>query len=366
MELKIAVLPGDGVGPEVTREAVRALRAVSDINGYDFEFREYLIGGAAYDAEGQPLPQRTLDGCLASDAVLLGAVGGPQYDFLPAGLRTEAGLLSLRKALGVFANLRPAIAYEAVADCSPIRAEVLRGANVLIVRELLGGIYFGEPRGRDEHGGAYDTMRYSPQEIERVARIAFEQARLRRRHLTSVDKANVLETSRLWRQVVTDLAREYPDVKLDHAYVDSFAMQLIASPSRFDVVVTENLFGDVLSDESAVLSGSLGMLGSASIGGKVGLFEPIHGSAPDIAGKNIANPMGAIASAAMLLRFAAGLHRDADDVEAAIGRTLEKGCVTADLRSEKRKTAQTTREVGDEIERALTDLLSQRIAYHAV
>jgi 3-isopropylmalate dehydrogenase len=241
----------------------------------------------------------------------------------------------------------------------------LRGANVLIVRELLGGLYFGQPRGRDEHG-AYDTMRYSPQEIERVARIAFEQARHRRHHVTSVDKANVLETSRLWRQVLTDLAREYPDVRLDHAYVDSFAMQLISTPSRFDVVVTENLFGDVLSDESAVLSGSLGMLGSASIGGKVGLFEPIHGSAPDIAGKNIANPIGAIASAAMLLRFAAGLHRDADDVEAAIARTLEKGCVTADLRSEKRKTVATTREVGDEIERALTDLLSQHLAYHAV
>ena len=321
MNLKIAVLPGDGVGPEVTREAVRVLRAVSEVNGYEFEFREYLIGGAAIDAAEQPLPQRTLDGCRESDAVLLGAVGGPQYDALPAERRPEAGILGLRKALGVFANLRPAIAYEAVADCSPIRAEVLRGANVLIVRELLGGLYFGQPRGRDEHG-AYDTMRYSPQEIERVARIAFEQARHRRHHVTSVDKANVLETSRLWRQVLTDLAREYPDVRLDHAYVDSFAMQLISTPSRFDVVVTENLFGDVLSDESAVLSGSLGMLGSASIGGKVGLFEPIHGSAPDIAGKNIANPIGAIASAAMLLRFAAGLHRDADDVEAAIARTL--------------------------------------------
>jgi len=321
MNLKIAVLPGDGVGPEVTREAVRVLRAVSEVNGYEFEFREYLIGGAAIDAAEQPLPQRTLDGCRESDAVLLGAVGGPQYDALPAERRPEAGILGLRKALGVFANLRPAIAYEAVADCSPIRAEVLRGANVLIVRELLGGLYFGQPRGRDEHG-AYDTMRYSPQEIERVARIAFEQARHRCHHVTSVDKANVLETSRLWRQVLTDLAREYPDVRLDHAYVDSFAMQLISTPSRFDVVVTENLFGDVLSDESAVLSGSLGMLGSASIGGKVGLFEPIHGSAPDIAGKNIANPIGAIASAAMLLRFAAGLHRDADDVEAAIARTL--------------------------------------------
>jgi 3-isopropylmalate dehydrogenase len=365
MKLKIAVLPGDGVGPEVTREAVRVLRAVSDVNGYEFEFREYPIVGAAIDAGKQPLPQRTRDGCLESDAVLLGAVGGPQYDALPAELRPEAGILGLRQALGVFANLRPAIAYEAVADCSPIRAEVLRGANVLIVRELLGGLYFGLPRGRDERG-AYDTMRYSPQEIERVARIAFEQARNRRHHVTSVDKANVLETSRLWRQVLTDLAREYPDVRLDHAYVDSFAMQLISTPSRFDVVVTENLFGDVLSDESAVLSGSLGMLGSASIGGKVGLFEPIHGSAPDIAGKNIANPIGAIASAAMLLRFAAGLHRDADDVESAIALTLEKGCVTADLRSEKRKTVATTREVGDEIERALTDLLGQHLAYHAV
>ena len=298
--------------------------------------------------------------------MLLGAVGGPQYDSLPVELRPEAGILGLRKALGVFANLRPAIAYEAVADCSPIRAEVLRGANILIVRELLGGIYFGQPRGRDEHGGAYDTMRYSPQEIERVARIAFEQARHRRRHLTSVDKANVLETSRLWRQVVTDLAREYPDVKLDHAYVDSFAMQLIATPSRFDVVVTENLFGDVLSDESAVLSGSLGMLGSASIGGKVGLFEPIHGSAPDIAGKNIANPIGAIAvgrhAVALRRRAASRCRRRGSRHCAHAGKGLR------DRRLAKREAqgGQTTREVGDEIERALTDLLSQRLAYHAV
>lgn len=365
MKLKIAVLPGDGVGPEVTREAVGVLSAVSDVNGYDFEFHEYRIGGAAYDAEKHPLPKSTVEGCLASDAVLLGAVGGPQYDSLPVELRPEAGILGLRKALGVFANLRPAIAYDAIADCSPVRADVLRGANLLIVRELLGGIYFGQPRGRDERS-AYDTMRYSPQEIERVARIAFEQARRRRKHVTSVDKANVLETSRLWRQVVSDIGRQYPDVKLDHIYVDSFAMQLIAVPTRFDVVVTENLFGDVLSDESSVLSGSLGMLGSASIGGRVGLYEPIHGSAPDIAGKNIANPIGAIASAAMLLRFVAGLDSDADDIENAIAQTLQKGCVTADLRSEKRKATASTREVGEEIQRTLSDLLSRRLAYHAV
>ncbi|MGA2989312.1 MAG: 3-isopropylmalate dehydrogenase [Candidatus Korobacteraceae bacterium] len=363
MKLRIAVLPGDGVGPEVTREAVRVLRTVSDVNGYDFQFREYPVGGAAVVAEGHPLPQSTLDACLASNAVLLGAVGGPQFDSLPVVLRPEAGLLKLRKALGAFANLRPAIAYEAVAHCSPLRPEVLRGTNILFVRELLGGLYFGEPRGRDANG-AYDTMRYSVAEVERIARIAFEQARLRRRHVISVDKANVLECSRLWRQTVSDLAGEYPDVKLEHTYVDSFAMQLIATPSRYDVVVTENLFGDVLSDESAVLSGSLGMLGSASIGGAVGLYEPVHGSAPDIAGKNMANPIGAIASAAMLLRFTAGLHRDADDVETAIARSLHKGIVTADLRPDVKPA--TTREAGDEIERTLADLLGQRQTYHAV
>jgi 3-isopropylmalate dehydrogenase len=363
MKLKIAVLPGDGVGPEVTHQAVRVLRTVSDVNGYDFQFREYPIGGAAVLAEGSPLPQATLEGCLESSAVLLGAVGGPQFDQLPVVLRPEAGLLKLRKALGAFANLRPAIAYEAVAHCSPLRPEVLRGTNILFVRELLGGLYFGEPRGRDENG-AYDTMRYSAGEIERVAKIAFDQARLRRRQVMSVDKANVLECSRLWRQTVSEVARQYPDVKLEHSYVDSFAMQMIASPSRFDVVVTENLFGDVLSDESAVLSGSLGMLGSASIGGAVGLYEPVHGSAPDIAGKNMANPIGAIASAAMLLRFTAGLQRDADDVETAIARSLQKGIVTADLHPAQK--AATTREAGEEIERTLGDLLGQRRAYHAV
>jgi len=364
MKLKIAVLPGDGVGPEVTHEAVRVLRTVSEVNGYDFQFREYPVGGAAVVADGHPLPQSTLEGCLASDAVLLGAVGGPQFDQLPVVLRPEAGLLKLRKALGAFANLRPAIVYDAVAHCSPLRPEVLRGTNILFVRELLGGLYFGEPRGRDENGGAYDTMRYSPAEIERVAKIAFEQARHRRKQVTSVDKANVLECSRLWRQTVSEVARDYPDVKLEHTYVDSFAMQMIATPSRYDVVVTENLFGDVLSDESAVLSGSLGMLGSASIGGAVGLYEPVHGSAPDIAGQNMANPVGAIASAAMLLRFTAGLHRDADDVQTAIARVLQKGIVTADLRPQQK--AASTSEAGKEIERTLADLLGQRQAYHAV
>lgn len=332
--LKVAVLPGDGIGPEVTREAVRVLLAVS-AGHFAVETEELPIGGGAVKPHGAPLPQHTLEECLKSDAVLLGAVGGPEFDSLPRHLRAETGLLQLRKALGGFANLRPAVGHAALVDCSPLRPEVLKGADVLFVRELLGGIYFGEPRGTRGEGPqhtAFNTMPYSRAEIERVARVAFEAARGRRKRVTSVDKANVLECSQLWRQVVTDVAKEYPDIALDHQLVDSCAMKLVTSPTSFDVIVTENLFGDILSDEAAALTGSLGMLPSATIGGPVGLYEPIHGSAPDIAGKGIANPLGAIASVAMLLRYSAGREHDAREIESAIGSVLERGYRTADLK----------------------------------
>ncbi|MCA1555653.1 MAG: 3-isopropylmalate dehydrogenase, partial [Acidobacteria bacterium] len=324
MRLKITTLPGDGIGPEVTREAVRVLRAVADIYGHDFEFEEKLIGGAAIKAAGQPLPVETLDVCLAGDAVLLGAVGAPEFDQLPPSQRPEAGLLTLRRALGAFANLRPVACYESIADCSPLRPEVCAGADVLIVRELLGGLYFGEPRGVSA-GGAFNTMRYTVEEIERVARVAFQAALSRRRKVTSVDKANVLETSQLWRQTVTRVAADYPSVTLEHQYVDACAMHLMLNPTRFDVLLTENLFGDILSDEAAVITGSLGMLASASIGGAVDLYEPVHGSAPDIAGRGIANPLGAIASAALLLRHTARLEQEARDITTAIEDVLGAG-----------------------------------------
>lgn len=332
MNLKIAVLSGDGVGPEVTREAVRVLRAVAEQGGHEFHFEELPIGGGAAMRFGSPLPGPTRDCALKSSAVLLGAVGGPTFDKLPAEKRPEAGLLALRQALGCFANLRPAVAYESIASCSPLRPERIKGANILFVRELLGGLYFGEPRAIDLEGRcAWNTMRYSEAEIERVARVAFGLAQGRGKRLVSVDKANVLETSRYWRQVVTRVAAEYADVVLEHALVDSFAMNLIMNPTRYDVVLTENLFGDILTDESAVIAGSLGMLPSASVGGAVDLYEPIHGSAPDIANKGVANPIGAIASAAMLLRHTAKLTAEADAIEAAIVKTLDCGMRTADL-----------------------------------
>ncbi len=368
MKLSITVLPGDGVGPEVTREAVRVLRAVSDFGGYDFRFEESPIGGQAALDFGSPFPNQTRQRCLASSAVLLGAVGGPQFDSLPSDLRPEAGLLALRQALGCFANLRPAIAYESIADCSPLRPERIRGTDILIVRELLGGLYFGEPRAIDADAHcAFNTMRYTEQEIERVARVAFRLAQGRRKKLVSVDKANVLETSRLWRQVVTRIAAEFPEVSLEHALVDSFAMNVITHPTHYDVVVTENLFGDILSDETSVIAGSLGMLPSASIGGRVDLYEPIHGSAPDIAGKGIANPIGAIASAAMLLRHTAKLHNEADSVEAAIEQVLESGIRTADLRPPgDRRASASTSEIGRLIAEATVEALHSRMAYFAV
>src|ERR1044071_7470693 len=274
MKLKVTVLPGDGIGPEVTEQAVRVLETVAGISGYSFEFTEHLIGGAAIRAFGSPLPRTTLDACLSSDAVLLGAVGAPEYDRHQPNQRPEAGLLLIRSALGGYANLRPAISYASIAGCSPLRTEVACGADILIVRELLGGLYFGEPRGVSTANGttvASNTMRYSVEEIERVAKVAFEAARKRRGKVTSVDKANVLETSQLWRQTVIRVSQGYPDVTLEHLYVDACAMHLISNPRRFDVLLTENLFGDILSDEAAVIPGSLGMLASATIGGDVGL-----------------------------------------------------------------------------------------------
>jgi 3-isopropylmalate dehydrogenase len=367
MRIRITVLPGDGIGPEVTAEAVRVMQTVAGIHGYKFEFQEHAIGGVAIREFGSPLPRATLDACLASDAVLLGAVGAPEYDRLPANQRPEAGLLLLRRALGGYANLRPAVSYEAIADCSPLRSEVTRGADILFVRELLGGLYFGEPRGFTKTNGttiASNTMQYSIEEIERVARVAFEAARTRRGKVTSVDKANVLETSQLWRQTVTRVADEYPDITLNHLYVDACAMHLITSPRLFDVVLTENLFGDILSDEAAAITGSLGMLASATLGGDVGLYEPVHGSAPDIAGKGAANPCGAIASAAMLLRHSANLEHEASDIELAIQHVLDAGYRTADIATG--GYVSRTAEMGELICEAVTEIADMRYAYHAV
>ena len=350
MQARIVVLPGDGVGPEVTREAVACLRAVAEGFGHTFTFQDCLIGGAAVDACGDPLPEATLVACKAADAVLLGAVGGPAWDKHPRAQRPESGLLRLRQGLGLFANLRPVTVHPALEDASPVKAEVVRGTDMMIVRELSGGLYFGEPRSYSPER-ALNTLPYDRTEILRVARVAFDLARNRRQKLVSVDKANVLETSRLWREVVTELGAEYPEVALTHAYVDSFAMSIIARPRDFDVELTENLFGDILSDEAAVLAGSLGLLPSASLGGTVGLYEPIHGSAPDIAGQDKANPVGTILSAAMLLRHALGLKEEAAALEAAVDRTLHEGHGTSDLKGAKH--AHGTASLGAAIRKAL-------------
>jgi 3-isopropylmalate dehydrogenase len=366
---RITILPGDGIGPEVTAEAVRVLQTVATIHGLRFEFEEHAIGGVAIKKFGSPLPRTTLDACLASDAVLLGAVGSPEFDRVPPNQRPEAGLLLLRSALGGYANLRPAISYASIAACSPLRTEVACGTDILIVRELLGGLYFGEPRGIDTANGttvAKNTMRYSVEEIERVARVAFEAARKRRGKVTSVDKANVLETSQLWRQTVTRVSQQYPDVTLEHLYVDACAMHLISNPRRFDVLLTENLFGDILSDEAAVITGSLGMLASASIGGEVGLYEPVHGSAPDIAGRGSANPCGAIASAAMMLRHSFQLEQEATDIELAIENVLDAGYRTPDIAEGTGGFVITTSEFGEVICQAVAEIADMRHAYHAV
>jgi 3-isopropylmalate dehydrogenase len=366
MRFKLTVLPGDGVGPEVAREAVRILHALSQFSDCEFICEEKPVGGAAIRTHGVPLPESTSDACLKSDAVFLGAVGAPEYDHLPTQQKPEAGLLALRTALGGFANLRPAVSFPAIADSSPLQRSRVEGADILFVRELLGGLYFAQPRGFDHDGdSAFNTMRYSVEEIERVARVAFEQAQSRRKKVTSVDKANVLETSQLWRRTVTRIARDYPDVKLDHMYVDSCAMHLVTNPTRFDVVLTENLFGDILSDEAAAITGSLGMLASATIGGDIDLYEPVHGSAPDIAGQGIANPLGAIASVAMLLRLSAGMSHEAADLEAAIRQVLDDGYCTADL-ARPGKHVLSTREMGELVEQRFVSMLDRRFSYHAV
>ena len=363
------MLPGDGVGPEVTEQAVRVLREVANIHGHNFHFEEQLAGGAAIKRSGTPLPAATLDACLAADAVLLGAMGAPEFDHLSSAQRPEAGLLLLRHALGGFANLRPVSSYRALAGASPLRSEIVEGADILIVRELLGGLYFGEPRGISSQNGssvAVNTMRYSVSDIERVARVAFEAAIKRRRKVTSVDKANILETSQLWRATVSRVAADYPQVALDHLYVDAAAMHIVTNPKRFDVLLTENLFGDILSDEAAVITGSLGMLASATIGGAVDLYEPVHGSAPDIAGRGIANPLGAIASAAMLLRHTGRLEHEAEDIESGVGAVLDAGYRTPDIARGSGGHLVRTSEMGQLVTEAVAEIADMRHAYHAV
>lgn len=330
----IAVLPGDGIGTEVTSVAVEVLKRACETHGVEIETRNFLFGGCSYDEHGTPVTDETLSACLQSDAVLLGAVGGPKWDDLPSEHRPEAGLLKLRKTLGTYTNLRPIKIYSALMGASSIKPEILEGTDILIVRELTGGIYFGQPRHTKEVDGdtvATDAMVYSKSEIERVARKAFEAARKLNGRLCSVDKSNILDTSRLWRKTVTDLASEFPDVELSHMLVDNCAMQLVRNPGQFDVILTGNMFGDILSDEASMLTGSIGMLPSASIGDTTGLYEPVHGSAPDIAGEDKANPLAAIASAAMLCRYSLDLEEAASKIEEAIDRVLAAGFRSGDI-----------------------------------
>jgi 3-isopropylmalate dehydrogenase len=332
MRASVLLLPGDGIGPEVVAAGERVLGAVAQRFNHQFTISSAPIGGAALSAGLRPLPDETLIAARAADAILLGAVGDPAYDAAPPAGRPEAALLELRRELGLYANLRPARVWPGLESAGPLKPDVLAGTDLLIFRELTGGLYYGEPRGYSEDGDrAYNTMRYSRAEVARIARRAFEAARLRRSRVTSVDKANVLETSRLWRQVVTDIAREYPDVSLEHMLVDTCAMKIAYAPSSFDVILTENMFGDILSDEAGAVVGSLGLLPSASLGDGPGLFEPVHGSAPDIAGKDVANPIGTIASVAMLLRHALGLDAEALHVERAIETALTRGIRTRDI-----------------------------------
>jgi 3-isopropylmalate dehydrogenase len=332
MKLKILVTAGDGIGPEVTNEAVSVLNEVALLGGHTLKLDAKRIGGVAIVNDGTPLPADTLAAALDADAVLLGAVGGNEFNSLPPDKRPESGLLQLRAALGGFANLRPAFAFKELAVNSPLRPEIIDGADILFVRELLGGLYFGQPREWNKTTNeAWNTMRYTQAEVARVARIAFQLASKRRNKLTSVDKANVLEVSQLWRATVTEVAKEFPAVSLEHQYVDAMSMHLMNQPKNYDVILTENLFGDILSDESAVITGSLGMLPSATIGGKVNLYEPVHGSAPDIAGKGLANPLGAILTGALILRHSGGLEAEAAAIETSVRKVLEQGFRTPDL-----------------------------------
>ena len=335
MNYKLAVIPGDGIGPDVVEQTLLVLDKVGEKFDHTFQYHKVLAGGCAIDATGGCLPQETIDMCKASDAVLLGAVGGWKWDTLPGDQRPERALLGLRKALGLFANLRPALLFEQLADASPLKPEILAGGlDIVVVRELTGGIYFGEKGVKDTDLGpaAYDIEQYAEEEVRRIAKVAFDMAMKRSKHVTSVDKANVLESSRLWRRVVTEVAKDYPEVTLDHLYVDNAAMQLVRNPRQFDVIVTSNIFGDILSDEASQITGSIGMLPSASLAqGNFGMYEPVHGSAPDIAGQDKANPMATILSAAMMLRYTFGLGQEADAIENAVKSVLDQGYRTPDL-----------------------------------
>ena len=335
MNYKLAVIPGDGIGPDVVEQTLLVLDKVGEKFGHTFQYHKVLAGGCAIDATGGCLPQETIDMCKASDAVLLGAVGGWKWDTLPGDQRPERALLGLRKALGLFANLRPALLFEQLADASPLKPEILAGGlDIVVVRELTGGIYFGEKGVKDTDLGpaAYDIEQYAEEEVRRIAKVAFDMAMKRSKHVTSVDKANVLESSRLWRRVVTEVAKDYPEISLDHLYVDNAAMQLVRNPRQFDVIVTSNIFGDILSDEASQITGSIGMLPSASLAqGNFGMYEPVHGSAPDIAGQDKANPMATILSAAMMLRYTFGLGQEADAIENAVKSVLDQGYRTPDL-----------------------------------
>ena len=350
----ICIIKGDGIGPEIVDEAIKVLDTVSSKFEFELNYEHVLLGGEAIDVLGSPIPNETLETALNSDAVLLGAIGGPKWDNLERNLRPESGLLKLRKDLGAFANLRPAIVFDELVDASTIKPDVLKDVDMLVVRELTGGLYFGQPRKKEENN-AYNTMVYSKEEIERIAEVAFEAALKRGKKVTLVDKANVLETSQLWREVVADVAKKYEDVRLDYMYVDNAAMQLIKDPKQFDVILTENLFGDILSDEASMICGSIGLLPSASIGGKVGIFEPIHGSAPDIAKQGIANPIATILSAAMMLKYAFGEHQAAKAIEEAVKKALKDGYRTKDIANYEAKEVCTTGDMGSIISNYITD-----------
>ncbi len=356
--MKIAVLPGDGIGPEIIKQALRVLDAVRG-DGIDVEIEQAAIGGAGYDEHGDPLPASTLKLAKAADAVLLGAVGGPQYDELPRAMRPEQGLLRIRKELGLFANLRPALVYKELAEASSLKPELVENLDLMILRELTGDIYFGEPRGQRQTDSGeregFDTMKYSESEIRRIAHVGFTIAGKRNRKLCSVDKANVLDTSILWREVVTEVGKEYPDIELSHMYVDNAAMQLVRAPKQFDVVLTGNMFGDILSDEASMLTGSIGMLPSASLdANNKGLYEPVHGTAPDIAGKNLANPLATILSVAMMLRYTFGIDDAAQRIEKAVGSVLQQGLRTPDI-YQQGTTEVGTSQMGDAVVAALGD-----------
>ncbi len=351
----IAVIKGDGIGPEIVDEAIKVLNVACEKEGVKLNYSEYLMGGCAYEETGNPLPQETIDGCMNSDAILFGSIGGYKWDDLPRELKPESGLLRLRKALGLYANLRPTTVFDELVEASTLKPEVLRGVDLLVVRELTGGIYFGEPRENDGQK-AYNTMVYTKDEIIRIAKVAFESAMKRKKKVCSVDKANVLEVSRLWRSTVEEVSKDYPEVELTHMFVDNCAMQLVREPTQFDVILTGNIFGDILSDEASMISGSIGLLPSASVGGEVGLYEPIHGSAPDIAGQGLANPLATILSASMMARFALGEIEVADRIESAIKNVLHEGYRTKDLANYGAKVVCTTSQMGDVIARKIAEV----------